>query len=256
HAASPISSAHGERADLQRLGCARVRHPVDGGGRSGVVGAPALFPNAAAGHGLRPHAAHHRIAVRAGARLPTGGATPGNETGRRPAGGFAGGDSRAGTVGWGRRFRPMPLSSPDAEQPALIVGQDGILRAGWQPAPAGLFTRGSGGLPTRRRLPTQCHSFFHLRVGSAFRTSLFQFWARALRLGNLARISHRTSQPGPASEGKQQIANGINLWGVPDDGRQSVPSAIFAALQVSRRRWLALPADPARFATAVPVWPE
>src|ERR1039458_6067466 len=37
---------------------------------------------------------------------------------------------------------------------ALIVGQDGILRAGWQPAPAGLFTRRSGGLPTRRRLPT------------------------------------------------------------------------------------------------------
>src|ERR1017187_8144851 len=42
----------------------------------------------------------------------------------------------------------------EAEQPALIVGQNGILRAGWQPAPADLFTRGSGGLPTRRRLPT------------------------------------------------------------------------------------------------------
>jgi hypothetical protein len=35
-------------------------------------------------------------------------------------------------------------------------------------------------------LATQCHSFFRLRVGIAFRTSLFQFWARALRLGNLA----------------------------------------------------------------------
>jgi hypothetical protein len=33
----------------------------------------------------------------------------------------------------------MPLSFREAEQPALIVGQDGILRAGWQPAPAGLF---------------------------------------------------------------------------------------------------------------------
>src|ERR1035441_7402245 len=46
------------------------------------------------------------------------------------------------------------LSSCAAEQSALSVGQDGILRAGWQPAPAGLFPRGSGGLPTRRRLPT------------------------------------------------------------------------------------------------------
>src|ERR1039457_2783127 len=36
------------------------------------------------------------------------------------------------------------------------------------------------------RLTIQCHSFFHLRVGIAFRTSLFQVWARALRLGNLA----------------------------------------------------------------------
>jgi hypothetical protein len=30
------------------------------------------------------------------------------------------------------------------------VGQDGILRAGWQPALVGLFTSDSGGLPTRR----------------------------------------------------------------------------------------------------------
>src|ERR1035437_5962890 len=37
-----------------------------------------------------------------------------------------------------------------------------------------------------RGAPRQCHSFFRLRVGIAFRTSLFQFWARALRLGNLA----------------------------------------------------------------------
>src|SRR5271157_5871263 len=48
----------------------------------------------------------------------------------------------------------MPLSFREAKQPELVVGQDGILRAGCQPAPAGLFTRGSGGLPTRRRLPT------------------------------------------------------------------------------------------------------
>src|ERR1022692_394954 len=35
----------------------------------------------------------------------------------------------------------MPLSFREAEQPALIVGQDAILRAGWQPAPTGLLTR-------------------------------------------------------------------------------------------------------------------
>jgi hypothetical protein len=37
---------------------------------------------------------------------------------------------------------------------ALVVGQDGILRAGWQPAPGGLLQTSTGGLPTRRRLPT------------------------------------------------------------------------------------------------------
>ena len=33
---------------------------------------------------------------------------------------------------------------------AKNVGQDGILRAGWQPA----VCNGAGGFPTRRRLPT------------------------------------------------------------------------------------------------------
>src|ERR1035438_2496971 len=32
--------------------------------------------------------------------------------------------------------------SREAEQPALIVGQDGILRAGWQPAPGLAFLQG------------------------------------------------------------------------------------------------------------------
>ena len=35
-----------------------------------------------------------------------------------------------------------------------FVGQDGILRAGWQPAPGGLTRTSTGGLPTRRRLAT------------------------------------------------------------------------------------------------------
>jgi len=34
----------------------------------------------------------------------------------------------------------------------LIVGQDGILRAGWQPAPGACVRAVPGGLPTRRRL--------------------------------------------------------------------------------------------------------
>src|ERR1017187_8902384 len=37
---------------------------------------------------------------------------------------------------------------------AALVGQDGILRAGWQPAPGGQLQTLAGGLPTRRRLPT------------------------------------------------------------------------------------------------------
>ncbi len=37
---------------------------------------------------------------------------------------------------------------------AGFVGQDGILRAGWQPAPGGHWQTPAGGLPTRRRLAT------------------------------------------------------------------------------------------------------
>ena len=36
----------------------------------------------------------------------------------------------------------------------LIVGQDGILRAGWQPAPGACVRAVPGGLQTRRRLQT------------------------------------------------------------------------------------------------------
>src|ERR1022692_5106011 len=39
------------------------------------------------------------------------------------------------------------------QQPSL-VGQDGILRASWQPALGGHWQTSAGGLPTRRRLPT------------------------------------------------------------------------------------------------------
>jgi hypothetical protein len=36
----------------------------------------------------------------------------------------------------------------------LIVGQDGILRGGWQPAPPGLFTMGPAGYqPAPQLLP-------------------------------------------------------------------------------------------------------
>ena len=52
----------------------------------------------------------------------------------------------------------MPLGFRETKQPVLIVGQDGILRATQrvprQPAPAAMFAKGLGGLPTRRRLPT------------------------------------------------------------------------------------------------------
>jgi hypothetical protein len=48
----------------------------------------------------------------------------------------------------------MPLSFRGTEHPAWIVGQDCILRAGWQPAPGAFVPAVPGGLPTRRRFPT------------------------------------------------------------------------------------------------------
>src|ERR1039458_3258997 len=47
--------------------------------------------------------------------------------------------------GWIRRMRLRP---------AGLVGQDGILRAGWQPALGGHLQTPAGGVPTRRRLAT------------------------------------------------------------------------------------------------------
>src|ERR1035437_9864416 len=79
----------------------------------------------------------------------------------------------------------MPLSFPETERPALIVGQDGILRAGWQPAPNVQFTRGSGGLPTRRRLPTcptTCAEFADLGKLSGIGPSARHARLRALSL--------------------------------------------------------------------------
>jgi hypothetical protein len=48
----------------------------------------------------------------------------------------------------------MPHTFWHARHQPWIVGQDCILRAGFQPALVGLFTGDSGGLPTRRRLKT------------------------------------------------------------------------------------------------------
>src|SRR5450756_297737 len=98
-----------------------------------------------------------------------------------------------------------------------------------------------------RSMGIQC-ALCHSTVDDSFAPGIghrLDGWAnRDLNVGAiiaLARISHRTSQPGPASEGKQQIAHGINLWAVPDVGKQSVPSAIFAVLQISRHRRIAFP---------------
>ena len=44
----------------------------------------------------------------------------------------------------------MPLSFRGVEHPAWIVGQDCILRAGFQPALVGRFTGDPGGLPNRQ----------------------------------------------------------------------------------------------------------
>jgi hypothetical protein len=50
----------------------------------------------------------------------------------------------------------MPHTYWDTEHHARIVGQDGILRAGCQPALAGLFTSDSGGLPARPTVLAVC----------------------------------------------------------------------------------------------------
>ena len=51
---------------------------------------------------------------------------------------------------WRGHSCPMPLSFRGIEHPAWIVGQDCILRAGFQPALVGLFTGDPGGLPNRQ----------------------------------------------------------------------------------------------------------
>jgi hypothetical protein len=48
----------------------------------------------------------------------------------------------------------MPHAFPKTAHSASIVGQDGILRAGWQPAPLACLQAIWGGLTTRRRFPT------------------------------------------------------------------------------------------------------
>jgi hypothetical protein len=53
-------------------------------------------------------------------------------------------------ISWDGPPGPMPHTFWDTGHHAWIVGQDGILRAGCQPALVGLFTSDSGGLPTRR----------------------------------------------------------------------------------------------------------
>ena len=71
-------------------------------------------------------------------------------------------------------------------RPAGFVGQDGILRAGWQPAPSGHLQVSAGGLPTRRRLPT-CPTSLHF--SSQYFTSLY-------RINKSLRRAVRTLCPG------------------------------------------------------------
>jgi uncharacterized Zn finger protein len=58
----------------------------------------------------------------------------------------------------------MPLCLREAEQPALIVGQDGILRAGWQPASAGLFTRKGRRVANPPQVANLPHNFCRIPV--------------------------------------------------------------------------------------------
>src|ERR1039457_1716799 len=71
----------------------------------------------------------------------------------------------------GRRKRPTPHAFWHAKHHPWIVGQDCILRAGFQPVLVLLFTGDSGGLQTRRRLqtcPTETQSLAGQRGTDAF----------------------------------------------------------------------------------------
>jgi Domain of unknown function (DUF4372) len=63
----------------------------------------------------------------------------------------------------------MPHTFWLARHHPWIVGQDGILRAGWQPALVGLFTSDPGGSPTRRRLKTTPVQFCQLASAKSLR---------------------------------------------------------------------------------------
>src|SRR5271157_4788007 len=88
----------------------------------------------------------------------------------------------------------MPHTFRHARHHPWIVGQDCILRAGFQPALVGLFTSDSGGFPTRRtqRVPPQ---FLYSR-----------FWEKYVALGNPARsrLLGGSSEPRSPAESRRQ----------------------------------------------------
>ncbi len=78
----------------------------------------------------------------------------------------------------------MPRSFLETEHPALIVGQDCILRAGSQPALAACVRAVPGGLPTRRRIqscPTSSAGFPVRRMLSGIRHECLRHGAHSIR---------------------------------------------------------------------------
>ena len=58
----------------------------------------------------------------------------------------------------------MPLSFPSSGRSAYIVGQDGILRAGWLPAPFGVLVGSSGRVANPPQVNNLPHNFRRIPV--------------------------------------------------------------------------------------------
>src|ERR1019366_5802350 len=92
-----------------------------------------------------------------------------------------------------------------------FVGQDGILRAGWQPAPGGHLQTSTGGLPTRRRLPTPNLRILHkLWGGPPGRGALWARTPSSRGWNNWVSIMQSARRPTGASAANRGVRPTIN----------------------------------------------
>src|ERR1019366_5406212 len=92
-----------------------------------------------------------------------------------------------------------------------FVGQDGLLRAGWQPAPGGHLQTSTGGLPTRRRLPTPKLRILHkLWGGPPGRGALWARTPSSRGWNNWVSIMQSARRPTGASAADRGVRPTIN----------------------------------------------